>query len=42
MDLWLRSLGDDETLVKMKLWSQSSGDDKALVAGFARQFGGVR
>ena len=31
MELWSRSSGDDEALVKMELWSQRSGDDKALV-----------
>ena len=33
VELWLRSSGDDEALVKMKLQAQSSGDDGALVKG---------
>lgn len=37
VDLWSRSLGDDEdlmkggTLAKVEPWSQSTGDDEALV-----------
>ena len=29
VELWSRSSGDDEALLKMGLWSQSSGDDEA-------------